>query len=145
MFFNRKSSAPKPTMTYLGSGSEFDGNLKTAGDLRVDGTVRGNVEANGDIEISVEGAIEGAELRGQNILVYGRVKARVVASGKLTLSSTAHLEGDVIAHSLQIDEGAYYLGYISTQDEASPTLLPSDRNLQLPESLPTQSSDRPLS
>jgi len=124
-------------MTYLGSGSEFDGNLKTAGDLRVDGAVRGNVEAQGDIEVSVEGSIEGPELRGHNILVYGRIKARTIASGKLTLSSTAYLEGDVIAHSLQIDEGAHYIGYISTDDDRGPTLPASEPNLQLPESIPS--------
>ena len=135
MFFKRKSASAKSSMTYLGSGSEFNGNLKTAGALRVDGALRGNVEAQGYIEISVEGSIEGAELRVHNILVYGRVKARTIATGKLTLSSTAYLEGDVSAQSLQINEGAHYIGYISTEEEGGPALPPSEPSLQLPESI----------
>jgi len=124
MFFKRRSTVSTTAMTYLGVGSEFDGDLKTNGGLRVDGAVRGNVNAQGDVEVSANGSIEGAELRGKNIIVFGRIKARLIADGKLTLSSTAHLEGDVVAHSLQIDEGAYYVGYISTKEDEAPSALP---------------------
>ncbi len=125
MFGRRKTT----TLTYLGSGSEFEGNLKTEGSLRVDGFISGTVEVNGDIEISTSGGIEGPELKGNNILVYGRVKARVVADGKLTLSNTAHLEGDVVANSLEIAPGAVYIGYIATREDRAIAGSPDPKQL----------------
>jgi cytoskeletal protein CcmA (bactofilin family) len=104
------------SLTYLSSTSEFQGNLNVEGNLRVDGIIHGNVEVRGDMEISQTGLVEGPELRAVNIVVHGVVKARVVAEGRLTLSRTARLEGDVSANSLDIEAGAYYVGHIATTD-----------------------------
>jgi cytoskeletal protein CcmA (bactofilin family) len=114
--FKRKSSV---SLTYLSEKSEFQGDLHVEGNLRVDGIVHGTVEVIGDVEISQTGLIEGPELRGNNIIVHGVVKARITAEGRLSLSSTARLEGDVNAHSLDIEAGAYYVGYISTSESKS--------------------------
>jgi cytoskeletal protein CcmA (bactofilin family) len=111
--FKRKSSA---SLTYLSEKSEFQGDIHVEGNLRVDGIVHGNVEVIGDVEISQTGLIEGPELRANNIIVHGVVKARIIAEGRLSLSRTSRLEGDVNAHSLDIEAGAYYVGYISTSE-----------------------------
>lgn len=123
---NTKMQPPKPrqplsTTTYLSSTSEFQGNLNVDGDLNVHGIIHGTVQVSGDIEVSETGLIEGAELRGNNIVLHGVVKARVVAEGQLTLSRTARLEGDVTAQSLNVEAGAFYIGYITTSE---PTSLP---------------------
>lgn len=123
------------SLTYLGEGSEFQGDLCVRGSLRVDGSVRGNVEASDNIEISATGTVEGEELRGGNILVYGTVRAQVVAKGTLTLSKSSRLEGDVVASALHIEEGASYTGHIATADtvaESGNTALPNRNSLQLP-------------
>jgi cytoskeletal protein CcmA (bactofilin family) len=114
--FKRK---PSPLLTYLSQKTEFDGVLHAEGMLRVDGIIHGTVEIKGDLEISNSGLIEGPEVRARNIIVQGVLKARVFAEGKLTLSSTARLEGDVVAGSLEIEAGAYYTGYIETRDAKS--------------------------
>lgn len=118
---NTKMQPPKPrqtlsTTTYLSSTSEFQGNLNVDGDLNVHGIVHGTVQVSGDIEVSETGLIEGAELRGNNIVLHGVVKARVIAEGQLTLSHTARLEGDVTAQSLNVEAGAFYVGYITTSE-----------------------------
>ncbi len=46
--------------------------------------------------------------------MHGVLKARVLVEGKLTLSRTARLEGDVNASALSVEEGAFYIGYIET-------------------------------
>lgn len=111
--FNRK---PVISLTYISATSEFQGNLKIEGNLRVDGIVHGTVEVRGDMEISSTGLVEGPEIRVNNIIVHGVVKSRIVAEGRLTLSRTARLEGDVSAKSLDIEAGAFYTGHIATSD-----------------------------
>lgn len=111
-----QSSQASSTTTYLSSTSEFQGNLNVDGDLRVHGIIHGNVQVTGDIEVSETGLIEGIELRGNNIILHGVVKARVIAEGQLTLSRTARLEGDVTAQSLNVEAGAFYVGYITTSE-----------------------------
>jgi cytoskeletal protein CcmA (bactofilin family) len=103
-------------LTYISEKSEFQGDLHVEGNLRVDGIIHGNVEVRGDLEVSQTGLIEGPELRAVNLIVHGVVKARVVAEGRLTLSRSARLEGDVNATSLDIEAGSYYVGYITTTD-----------------------------
>lgn len=111
--FNRRET---PSLTYLSPTTEINGTLNVEGNLRVDGIVHGTVEVRGDIELSQSGLIEGPELRARNIIVHGVVKARVIAEGRLTLSRTARLEGDVTASSLDIEAGAFYTGHIATSD-----------------------------
>ena len=45
---------------------------------------------------NVSATIRGHEVRGVNLTVNGTVNANVVAEGKLSLSRSARLEGDVV-------------------------------------------------
>jgi len=134
--FKRK---PAPLVTYLSKASEFQGILHAEGILRIDGIVHGTVEVQGDLEIFETGLVEGPEVRAHNLIVHGVLKARVFAEGKLTLSRTARLEGDVVAGSLEIEVGAVYTGYIETQGTKN---LPPSR--ELPELYGTsETEDKP--
>jgi cytoskeletal protein CcmA (bactofilin family) len=119
------------SLTYLSATSEFRGDMNVEGNLRVDGIVHGNVSVQGDVEISQSGLIEGEELKADNIILHGVVKARVIATGRLTLSRTARLEGDVTAKSLDIEVGAFYVGYIATTDIKSLPISSSPRYPEL--------------
>ncbi|EKQ69418.1 Integral membrane protein CcmA involved in cell shape determination [Leptolyngbyaceae cyanobacterium JSC-12] len=133
MFHRNK---PIPASTYLAPNSEFQGDLHVEGNLRVDGVIHGTVEVRGDMEISSTGLVEGPEVRVRNLIVHGVLKARVVAEGRLTLSRTARLEGDVVANALDIEAGAFYVGYIEAGDakllpgfQARPELMASREEL----------------
>lgn len=119
--FGRKQQQPSRPMnlTYISKGSELQGDLNVDGNLRVDGIIHGNVLVLGDMEVSKEGLVHGDELRTRNLIVHGTVKARLTVEGRLTLSQTARLEGDVTANSLDIEAGAHYVGYITTTDSKS--------------------------
>lgn len=106
----------RPTAAYLPEKSELDGTLRTDGGLRVDGIIHGDVEVRGHMEISETGLVEGTEIRATNLTIHGVAKARIVADECLTLSSTGRLEGDITAASVNIQPGAFYVGYIATTD-----------------------------
>ncbi len=133
---------PSSSLTYISSTCEIQGVLNVEGNLRVDGIVHGTVEVRGDMEISQSGLVEGPELRANNIVVHGVVKARVIAEGRLTLTRTGRLEGDVTAHSLDIEAGAFYLGHIATSEMKSLPVAPSYPELIGQEEQPPAESSR---
>lgn len=101
-------------MTFISQGSQVTGDIRAAGNLRVDGTIRGNVRAEGDIEVSASGVIEGKEVSARNIVIHGLVKAKLVADGQLRIHSQGEVQGDVTAQSLDIESGARFVGYSHT-------------------------------
>ena len=118
-----KADSQNTAMTFISKGSEVQGDLHASGNLRVDGTIRGNVMADGDIEVSASGLIEGKEVKARNIVIHGHVKATLTASAQLRIHSQGEVQGDVTAMSLDIEAGARFVGYSHT-GKASAEILP---------------------
>ncbi|XGB39811.1 MAG: polymer-forming cytoskeletal protein [Cyanobacteria bacterium LVE1205-1] len=100
---------PPPGLPSNETQEDF-GILQIKGNLRVDSKIFGTVEAEGDIEVATAGTIQGPEIRAVNITIYGKVYANVVAEGKLILTQTAQLKGDIIASALEMASGATCIG-----------------------------------
>lgn len=131
---NKTSKANKPesphvAITFISLGSEVQGDLVVAGNLRVEGTVKGNVRAEGDIEISASGVVEGETVSARNILIHGRVKATISANGQLRIHSQGEVEGDVTAESLDIESGARFVGYSHTGIKQSADIISMEKKL----------------
>jgi cytoskeletal protein CcmA (bactofilin family) len=120
----KKKPKPGTGLTLVGSGSKIQGNLNHEGNLRVDGAVLGSISVTGDIEVASSGSIEGAEVQARNAIVHGTVKAVIVVQGKLTLSPTARIEGDVITNALDMAAGATFHGHITTRDPKEVKAVP---------------------
>ncbi len=101
-------------MTFISKGSEVKGDIQAAGNLRVDGVIRGNVRAEGDIEVSLGGVIEGKDVRARNIVIHGLVKATLTAEEQLRIHSQGEVQGDVTAQALDIESGARFVGHSNT-------------------------------
>jgi cytoskeletal protein CcmA (bactofilin family) len=101
-------------MTFISKGSEVTGDIHAAGNLRVDGIVRGKVHADGDLEVSAGGLVEGESVRARNIVIHGQVKATLTAEGHLRIHSQGEVQGDVTAQALDIESGARFVGYSHT-------------------------------
>lgn len=104
-------------ITFISQGTEVLGEIRAAGNMRVDGIIRGNVKAEGDLEVSASGQIEGKTVMARNIIIHGRVKATIVSEGQLRIHSKGEVEGDVTAQSLDIESGARFVGYSHTGEK----------------------------
>jgi cytoskeletal protein CcmA (bactofilin family) len=113
-------------LTYLGAGSEVRGDVRTAGNLRVDGAIFGTVQVDGDLEVSSTVLVEGENISARNVLVHGRIKAKVHASEQLRIHGQGRVEGDVTAQSLDIEAGAHFIGYSRTGVEQPVDVLQLD-------------------
>ena len=102
----------------IGHASTVEGGLKFGGGLRVDGRIRGNVEAepadSGYLFISRSGRIEG-NVKAARVVVGGEVLGNLHVSGMVELQSCARIYGDIYYYSLAMQAGAAVSGMISHQ------------------------------
>jgi cytoskeletal protein CcmA (bactofilin family) len=96
-------------LSTLSSDLQFEGNVGGAGDLQIDGQVKGDVKV-GRLIVGETGAVEG-NVSADYVEVRGRIVGGV--SGKqVKLIATAYVDGDITAEQLSIDIGAYFQGRV---------------------------------
>jgi cytoskeletal protein CcmA (bactofilin family) len=88
------------------------GLLYIEGDLRVGGTVEGELEATGDVDIDDEAKVK-ASVAGRQVSIRGHVNGAVTARKRLVVGRTGSLIGDVHVARLVIQEGATFSGNVS--------------------------------
>jgi cytoskeletal protein CcmA (bactofilin family) len=111
-----KPAAPKakPPASILSSDLQITGNLKTLGDIQVEGRVDGNISAH--LLTIGEGATVKGEIIADDVVVNGHVIGRVRGL-KVRLTSTAQVEGDIIHKTIAIESGAHFEGSVQRQDD----------------------------
>lgn len=90
------------------------GNLKTSGDIQVEGTVEGDIRAH-LLTVGESATIRG-EIVADDIVVNGRVIGRVRGL-KVRLTSSARVEGDIIHKTIAIESGAHFEGSVQRQED----------------------------
>jgi cytoskeletal protein CcmA (bactofilin family) len=101
-----------PTINTIGKGTSIKGDIKSNGDFRIDGSLHGSIQSDGKIVVGSTGFIEG-EIICQNADISGTVKANIRAKDLLSLKSTCHVDGAIIADKLAIEPGAKFSGTCS--------------------------------
>ena len=104
----------KPSPSILSSDLVIKGHLKTSGDVQVEGTVEGDIEAH-LLTIGENATVKG-EVVGDDVVVTGRVIGRVRGI-KVRLTSTARVEGDIIHKTIAIESGAHFEGSVQRNDD----------------------------
>lgn len=108
------TSKPKPPASVLSSDLTVTGNLRTTGDIQVEGTVHGDIRAH--LLTVGEGATIEGEIVADDIVVTGRVVGRVRGL-KVRLTSTANVQGDIIHKTIAIESGAHFEGSVQRQED----------------------------
>lgn len=113
--FNAKSKAafdesPAGASTIIGAGTVITGDISSKGDIRIDGTLKGNLEARAKVLIGPEGVVEG-DIQGMQADVLGKVIGTIKVKELLFLRGKAVLEGDIYAGKLQIEPTAVFNGH----------------------------------
>ncbi|WP_187431298.1 hypothetical protein ROLI_011010 [Roseobacter fucihabitans] len=111
-----KASPPKakPPASVLSADLHVTGNMKTTGDINVEGTVEGDIRAH-LLTIGETATIKG-EVVADDVVVNGRIVGRVRGL-KVRLTSTARVEGDIIHKTIAIESGAHFEGSVQRQDD----------------------------
>ncbi|THD74678.1 polymer-forming cytoskeletal protein [Thalassobius vesicularis] len=112
--FKASAPKPKPPASILSSDLTIVGNLKTTGDIQVEGAVEGDIRAH-LLTVGETATIKG-EVVADDVVVNGRVVGRVRGL-KVRLTSTARVEGDIIHKTIAIESGAHFEGSVQRQDD----------------------------
>ena len=97
---------------FIDQGSEFEGKLSFKDTVRIDGCFRGEISSQNTLVVGETGEIM-ATVRSRNVIVSGTVTGNVFATEKIVLHKTAHVEGDIEAGSIAVEEGAILNGKIT--------------------------------
>lgn len=109
------SSAPKakPPASTLSSDLHIVGNLRSTGDILVEGTIEGDIRAH-QLTVGESATVKG-EVVADDVVVNGRIVGRLRGL-KVRLTSTARVEGDIIHKTIAIESGAHFEGSVQRQD-----------------------------
>ena len=108
----RENASEAPSVNLIGAGTVIQGDIKTNGDIRIDGTLTGSISVKGKLVIGVSGSVEG-EIICQNADISGTVKAKVTVAELLSLKASAKLSGDIVTNKIAIEPGAVFSGSCS--------------------------------
>jgi cytoskeletal protein CcmA (bactofilin family) len=87
--------------------------------------VHGQVQASDSLVVGKDGEIEG-EIKARNAIIGGRVRNRILATGKVVLESHAIVHGEVKTGKLVIDEGAIFDGNCAMSENGRSLALPEN-------------------
>lgn len=111
-------------VTIVGAGAKLEGNVVSAGSLRVDGQVKGQITADGDVTLSAQSQVD-ADIRAQNVAIAGRFKGNIVVKGKTQITAGGRVEGNITSKALVIEEGAIFQGQSIMDQQPAPAATPT--------------------
>ena len=117
MFSNKEKNMAKThensgVVNLIGVGTTIVGEIKSSGDIRVDGTLSGSVHTKGKVVVGSTGVVDG-NVSASNADISGELKGSVSVTELLTLKATAKLDGDITTYKLAIEPGASFTGSCS--------------------------------
>jgi len=93
----------------ISSTTTVTGDIATESDIRIDGTLNGNLITKGRLIIGANGNIEG-DIRCKSAEIEGVMKGKIIIDELLSLRSTSSFTGDITTSQLLIEPGAIFQG-----------------------------------
>lgn len=101
--------AENPTINLISQGTEITGDIKSNGDIRIDGSLIGNLFTKGKVVIGNTGKIKG-EVTCKNSEISGTLEGKITVNQLLNLKASSKIIGDVTTSKLAIEPGAIFTG-----------------------------------
>ena len=106
---NEKKQLGAGEVCQLAHGTIIDGNIEVPANVRLEGTINGNIKCSGRLVMSKAAEING-DVDANELVSEGKVKGDVNVKKITVLQPTAVIVGDLKCESLQIENGAIFNG-----------------------------------
>jgi cytoskeletal protein CcmA (bactofilin family) len=106
---NKNNATESASINLIGNGTNITGDIKSNGDVRIDGILHGNISISGKLVVGSTGKIEG-NIICQNADISGEIKGKVSVSEMLVLKASAKLVGDIVTGKISIEPNATFTG-----------------------------------
>ena len=115
-------------VTIVGTGARLEGNVVSAGNLRIDGQVKGQISmVQGTLLVAPTARIE-ADIDVTNVTIHGTMAGKVAAGERVELTPTATVKGTLVAPSVVLREGATFNGKIQVEKKGTAKAAASKPN-----------------
>jgi cytoskeletal protein CcmA (bactofilin family) len=95
--------------TLISAGTTIKGDISSNSDLRIDGTIVGNISSSAKIVIGSSGVVEG-DISGNQADIVGKVSGNIRAKEILQLRGECVVTGNLYAGKLQVEPSATFNG-----------------------------------
>jgi cytoskeletal protein CcmA (bactofilin family) len=95
--------------TLISAGTTIKGDLSSNSDMRIDGTVVGNINSSAKIVIGNSGVVEG-DIFGNNADIVGKISGTIKVKELLQLRGECVVNGNIYAGKLQVEPSATFNG-----------------------------------
>ena len=135
--FNSKPIAAmqkeKPTglngTTLISAGTTVKGDISSNSDLRIDGTVSGNIISTSKIVVGSTGVVEG-DIAGNQADIVGKVSGNIRTKDLLQLRGDCVINGNLFAGKLQVEPTAKFNGqcHMGVNNEEGANIVDMKKN-----------------
>ncbi len=105
----KRSGAGIDEVSIISNGVIIEGILKSNGNVRIDGIIKGDVDVAGNLTLGESAEVNG-EVKAENITLSGKVTGSLKANEKIVLEAKCMLNGDLFAKILVVEPGAKFDG-----------------------------------
>ncbi len=106
---SEKSNGLNGGATLISAGTTLKGDINSSNDLRIDGTVVGNIRTTSKIIIGNSGVIDG-DIECNQADITGKVNGNIKVKDLLQLKGECNITGNVQAGKLQVEPTATFNG-----------------------------------
>jgi len=113
-----QASAPSSTIeteeSIVGRGARVRGRVTGEGDLRVEGSIEGDIAISGALSLD-EGSSVTGNVEAGAVEITGGLAGDVSARGAIAIRTGAKVEGTMIGAEVSLEEGASFVGRIEAE------------------------------
>ena len=106
--------------TLISAGSSFDGTYRTEESIRIRGRLKGEVVSQRSIVVEAQATVT-ATVIGLEVTVAGQVDGQIRCTGRVELTPSARVTGEITAGTLVMQEGAFFEGLLQMASRGGAT------------------------
>jgi len=129
-----RGSTGESGLSILASGMRVVGEIVSNGVVKVEGTVEGSVQTEGQVLVSPGGLVAG-DIRTREAIIGGQVRGGIFAEERVEVQSGSSIHGDISTPRLVIHEGGDVNGQIKmgkSKASAQPSAAKQESRSQTP-------------
>jgi cytoskeletal protein CcmA (bactofilin family) len=107
--FKDSSKRLSLTDTLIGQGTHAEGKMECEAGLRIEGEFRGDIDCHGDVIVG-ECGIARSNINARDVTIAGRVYGDVTTKGRLTITATGQVHGNINAQIFVMQDGGIFTG-----------------------------------
>ena len=105
----KSTSSSQGLLNLVGAGTVITGDIKCSGDIRIDGTVEGNVEVSQKVVVGITGIVVG-NIKSEDTSISGKVEGNIKSDKSTVLHGSGTINGDISTKQIIIEQGGNFNG-----------------------------------